>query len=792
VTPPHVVGPYVIERELGRGASGVVYSGRHVELKRRAAIKLLLEDQESPEAYARFQRECEALARLGEHPGIVRLYDHGVHEGRPYVSLEFVAGLPLDESLARTGPWDEEAGLQLGLQLCEALEFAHQAGILHRDLKPANVLLDKAGRARLTDFGLAKDVTAESMTNTGQLLGTPSYMPPEQASGDRSRLGPASDVYGLGATLYCVFTGQPPFSGETLANVVTQIFTKPPAVPSSLRPRLNPAIDQVLLRCLAKEPADRFASAAELGAALQAILDGTARVAPSRARAVAILAGVSLLATLGAALALGNSQSDTAPSATQSELDPERQRKAALALGRAKTPDQLRTWLREQSQFVPERRERALSRLAELTFEAFQAKHRPAKAGDDAPPAGEVSRILRHRALRSWVQEHLEFAPQRIKAAARQELSDPGARLLAVFRHQNPKKRVQLALLPTDHSLRIFGDGRPNPGWDLRTGERSEATLLPQSSFIGRLIPERRPEGLSLWSLNLRAMACFREGRALEVKLRKGTAGRDLVVLEDQILLVGSRPRDEIEGVVRRRGFAGLVPRSAFRPGKEPNLVAPEQLLKLDNMGLCLARHPRLPTFYAGGGPWEAAQGREFMVRLSLEGGKLTKPQDIDIPGTGEMIAVSPDGARLAIGLNRGGARIYALDPGSGAIQPERYTRLIPTGKAWDPRVQTRGLRYLSDGRLLMTSKFFDSRRLEEEVDKSELKESSSRLSLWTVEEQTRYRTPEEHSVVKANHLPSWSVTYPFVAYQIDLSPDEALIALGTESFRVVVVATPE
>ena len=790
---PSVVGPYAIERELGRGAMGVVYAGRHVELGRPAAIKLLLEDQESPDARARFQRECEALARLGEHPGIVRLYDHGVHQGRPYVSLELVAGAPLDEALARTGPWDVEPGLRLGVQLCEALEFAHQAGILHRDLKPANILLDEAGQARLTDFGLAKDLSAESLTQTGQLLGTPAYMPPEQASGDRTQLGPRSDVYGLGATLYCVFTGQPPFSGETLANVVTQIFTKPPQTPSSLRPGLTPALDQALLRCLAKEPQDRFASAAELGAALQGILDGSAPAPRTRVRPLAVLAGLSLLVTLGTALALSHDASGPAlPSATQSGSGPEAERLAALALRRAKTPDQLRAWLRDQSQFVPERRSRAQARLAELTFEAWEGEHRAAKAGPDAPPEGEVSRILRHRALRAWAREHLEFASQRTKAAARLELDGQGTRLLGLFRHPGRESKEQFAVFPTNHSLLLYGMGRPNLGWDLRSGERSEAELLPKSPSITRLVPEQTPQGLALWSLCLRELSLFRGDQAFRVELREGTAGRDLLLLEDQLLLVGSRPRDEIEGVVRKRGFVGLVPRSAFRPGQEPNLVTPTQLVKLDNMGLSLARHPRLPTFYAGCGAWEAAQGREFVARLTLAGGALTKVREFDVPGSCESIAVSPDGTRLAVGLNRGGAQVYPLDPVSGAIQAERHTKLVPTGVAWDPRVQTRGLCYLADGRLLMTSKLYDSRKLEEEEDKSKLRDQSSTLSLWSVAQQRGYRTQDEHRLAAANPKPHWSVTYPFIAFRVALSPDEALIALGTESHRVAVVATPE
>jgi predicted Ser/Thr protein kinase len=785
---PTVVGPYAIERELGRGAMGVVYAGRHVELGRPAAIKLLLDEQESPDARQRFQRECEALARLGEHPGIVRLYDHGVHQGLPYVSLELVAGAPLDEALTRSGPWDEEPALQLGLQLCEALEFAHQAGILHRDLKPANVLLDETGRARVTDFGLAKDVAAESMTNTGQLLGTPSYMPPEQASGDRAQVGPRSDVYGLGATLFCVFTGQPPFSGQTLANVVTQIFTKPPPAPSSLRPRLNPAIDRVILRALAKAPKDRYASAAELGAALQAVLDGEAPEPPSRALPLAVLAAVALVVALVAGTALAT-QGQATPTPTVSQTPTVRQ--ATLALRRAKTAAELQAWLRDYAQFLPDRRERVRSRLAELTFEAFQEEHSAAKAGPDAPTPGDVRRIKRHLALRAWAREHLESAPRTVKTAARQELSDPGPRTLGVFRQRNPEKKVQLGRFLGDERLQLFGDGRPSPSWNLRTGEESQVTLLRTSSYVRRLVPERRGAALDLWSINLRTLGCLRSGQPLLVTLAKGTAARDLILLKDQLLIVGSRPRDELEGVVRRRGFAALIPRSAFRPGEEPALVTPE-ILKLENMALCAVRHPTLQNYYVGGGAWVAAEGREYVARLTIAGGELSKPQDIVVPGSAESIAISPDGTRLAVGLNRGGARVYPLDPRTGAILTDRHTELVPSGKVMDPRVQTRGLCFLSDGRLLMTSKLFDARKLEKVEDQSEFDDPEATLSLWSVEQQLSYRVPAEHDVAKSNPTPKWSQVYPFVAYEIAVSPNEALVALGTESYQVVVVAVPE
>jgi serine/threonine protein kinase len=268
------IGPYEIQRELGRGGMGVVYLARHRELGRDVALKVTLEAHTlGAEALRRFEIEAQAVARL-RHPGIVVLHELGVHGGRPFMAMDYVKGETLAARLRRAGPIDPQEAARLALALAEAVEHAHQQGILHRDLKPANILLDEESRPRITDFGLAKDLCAskDELTRTGQLLGTPAYMPPEQADGRKQAIGPHSDVYALGACLYAMLTGEPPFKGATALNVVNKVLTQDPSPPSERMQGVPAALDAVCLKCLAKDPAERYPSAAALATDLSGYL----------------------------------------------------------------------------------------------------------------------------------------------------------------------------------------------------------------------------------------------------------------------------------------------------------------------------------------------------------------------------------------------------------------------------------------------------------------------------------------------------------------------------------------
>jgi tetratricopeptide (TPR) repeat protein len=275
---------YEILGEIGRGGMGVVYKARHRGLKRLVALKLIRGGaQASPNLMGRLQTEAETIARL-HHENIVQVYDVGEMNGDPYVALELLEGGTLAANLAGT-PQPNRRAAEICRTLALAIHAAHQVGVVHRDLKPGNVLLDESGRLKIADFGLAKRLEVESgQTQSGQILGTPSYMAPEQARGQVRAIGPAADVYALGAILYEMLTGRPPFKGPTPLETVRQVTHDDPVPPSRLQSRVSGDLETICLKCLAKEPHGRYPSAADLAADLDRYLDGQ----PIRARRAGI------------------------------------------------------------------------------------------------------------------------------------------------------------------------------------------------------------------------------------------------------------------------------------------------------------------------------------------------------------------------------------------------------------------------------------------------------------------------------------------------------------------------
>jgi tetratricopeptide (TPR) repeat protein len=260
---PAVPG-YEVLGELGRGGMGVVYQARHLSLQRVVALKMILSGGHAgPEELARFRAEAEAQARL-QHPNIVQIYEVGEAGGRPYVALEYVDGGSLAQRLAGT-PQPARPAAQLVETLARAVHHAHQCGLIHRDLKPANVLVTADGTPKVTDFGLAKrlDVGA-GPTRTGDVLGTPSYMAPEQAAGRGKEIAPATDVYALGAILYELLTGRPPFLAETPLETLVQVQSQEPVPPRRLQPKTPRDLETICLKCLQKEPRKRYADAEAL------------------------------------------------------------------------------------------------------------------------------------------------------------------------------------------------------------------------------------------------------------------------------------------------------------------------------------------------------------------------------------------------------------------------------------------------------------------------------------------------------------------------------------------------
>lgn len=269
-----VVPGYDIIEELGRGAMGVVYKARQVGLNRLVALKVVRSGAHASEQQrSRFQIEAAALARL-RHPHIVQIHEVGEHQGLPYFAMEFLPGGTLARQL-RGQPLPPEEAARMVATLARAVQHAHEAGVVHRDLKPTNVLLGADGTARIADFGLAKHLdAAQGPTCTGTVLGTPSYMAPEQAAGRTHDIGPAADVYSLGAVLYELVTGRPPFKAANPTETIVQVLSEEPVPPSFLQARLPQPLEIICLKCLAKDPARRYASAGALADDLERFLSG--------------------------------------------------------------------------------------------------------------------------------------------------------------------------------------------------------------------------------------------------------------------------------------------------------------------------------------------------------------------------------------------------------------------------------------------------------------------------------------------------------------------------------------
>lgn len=302
------IGPYLLGRELGRGGMGVVFEGEHASLGRRAAVKILLGSDGEVEAQQRFELEARAMARL-THPNIAAIYDYGIDHGRPWLAMELIQGGLLDTVLKERGRLDWREALELVGPLLEALAVAHASQILHRDLKPGNILLRRDGTPVITDFGLARLLDESGLSRTGDVMGTPAYMSPEQIQGLPS-IDERSDLFSIGVILYELITGKRPFSGKSPRAIAMAILSADPPPPSKLAPAVPAALDELVLKLLAREPEDRPSSARTVIARLATALsepdstDSPAGTSAGPRRSLFAL-GVVTVALIFTALALG-------------------------------------------------------------------------------------------------------------------------------------------------------------------------------------------------------------------------------------------------------------------------------------------------------------------------------------------------------------------------------------------------------------------------------------------------------------------------------------------------------
>ena len=269
---PAIWGEYELLEELGRGGMGIVFRAVQPGLGREVALKMILRERlTSPQDRQRFLAEASSLAKL-EHPGIVPIFNVGEVEGLPFFTMQLIRGHTFASELTQ-GPISQRRAAELMRDISRAAHFAHQRGILHRDIKPSNILVDEAGKVKLTDFGLAKQFdSGEQITKSGAVLGTPNYMSPEQALARTQQLGPASDVYSIGTVLYHAVTGRPPLVAESPVQMALQLLEQDPPPPRLLNPQLDRDLEMIIIRCLQKPPDLRYASAAELANDLDAFL----------------------------------------------------------------------------------------------------------------------------------------------------------------------------------------------------------------------------------------------------------------------------------------------------------------------------------------------------------------------------------------------------------------------------------------------------------------------------------------------------------------------------------------
>jgi tetratricopeptide (TPR) repeat protein/tRNA A-37 threonylcarbamoyl transferase component Bud32 len=454
-TPPAVPG-YEILEVLGRGGMGIVYKARHHRLQRLVALKMILAGAHAgPRELARFRTEAEAVARL-QHPNIVQIYEVGEQHGLPYCALEFVDGGSLARKLAGT-PLPPRQAARLAATLAEAMHAGHQRGVVHRDLKPDNVLLTADGTPKVTDFGLAKKLDADAdQTASGAIVGTPSYMAPEQARGRGKEVGPAADVYALGALLYEALTGRAPFKAATLLETMLQAIHEEPVPPRRFQPAVPMELETICLKCLAKDPAHRYASALALAEDLKRFLGGEPiQARPSsrweqavkwaqRKPAAAGLVGVSALAVLtlfGVVLGFTLKLS-AALKATQEQRD--------LAERREKDADRQRAAAEQ---------ERAVAQAVNdfLQFDLLRQANSYEQANRRFTPDPDVKvRTLLDRAA-AGIDERFRGQPL-VAAAIHQAVGDAYqgvGKYVSAIRHLTAARELRMAHLGPDHGYTL-------------------------------------------------------------------------------------------------------------------------------------------------------------------------------------------------------------------------------------------------------------------------------------------------------------------------------------------------
>jgi WD40 repeat protein/serine/threonine protein kinase/tetratricopeptide (TPR) repeat protein len=701
---------YEILGELGRGGMGVVYKARQVGLNRTVALKMVLAAEHAgPEMVQRFRVEAEAIARLA-HPNIVQVYEVGEVDGRPYFSLEYVDGGSLAQ-LLQGQPQPPRVAAGLIETLARAVHVAHEAGVVHRDLKPANILLDvrfsindfrlnsdgsgtlprgglpppsgnrqsPIGNPKITDFGLAKKLdSGAGQTQSGSIIGTPSYMAPEQAAGQGKRLGPAADVYSLGAILYELITGRPPFRSDTPLDTLLQVLHDEPLPPHRLQPKVPRDLETITLKCLHKEPARRYPSALALADDLRRFLDGeavTARPATAWergrrwARHHPTAAGVAAAGALAAVVFVALVLRDRAKlQAEHAQVEAERNKVEA------------------ERDNVRGEKQRAMQRLVRLTV----------ANGGQHLNEGDLLLAL------PWFAE-----------ALRQEQDDPGraamhrVRLAAVLR-QCPRL-VHAWFHDAPVNAAAF---TPDARQVLTAGEDGVARL--------RFLPGREPDGGA-------AGAEFDHGRPVRLaELRRD--GRQLLTVDDEGV---ARFWEVPDGEVRALPPTGVLHAAYSADGSRVLTAGADRTARVWDAATGKAIGPPLrhaadvrQAAFSPDGAWVAtASGdRTAVVWDAATGLPLAAPMPHD--GAVRSVAFSPDGQRLVTASDDHTARVWDVSTGEPVTPPLRHAGPVAaasfspdgtavvtasddhTARVWDARTGTPLTAALSHGSEVLHAAF--------------------------------------------------------------------------------------
>jgi eukaryotic-like serine/threonine-protein kinase len=730
--PPAPEAPpgYVIEKELGRGGMGVVYLARQRGLNRDVALKMILAGAHaSSQDMVRFLAEAEAVAQL-RHPNVVQVHEVGSHHGRPYMALEFCDGGALDRKFAGN-PLKPDEAAKLLATLARAVHVAHENGIVHRDLKPQNVLLMADGTPKVTDFGLAKRAGSGSdLTASGAILGTPSYMAPEQAEGKGKQVGPAADVYALGAILYEALTGRPPFRAATPLDTVLQVVREEPVAPRQLNPQVPADLETIALKCLQKDPSRRYLSAEALADDLERWSMGepiTARPVSVAERAIKWVkrnkavaggaAGIAAALLIGTTLATWQAIRASAEASRADREVQETGREKIRAENNAAEALKQEGIARANEDAARHEEQRAVKALADLKAERGQSA--------DFRYASRINRAYAEwQSLNSnYARTALAEAPpdrrgwewsflERLFERTSVPLQGHSAMVLSVSLSPDGSRAFTIGL---DHTVRI---------WDARTGAQSRSFNL-QAHRVAASPDGRRIAVAAGRTVHLFDPEAGREPQAVALDdvpcgLSFVHGGKDLVVVTlDGVVTV----RDPISGAERSRC---------------PKRLELDRLTRqLINAGVCVTISTDGRRIGQGGidgkaRVWDAASGELLLkgeqsanlvgeVAFSPDGKFLAAPSADGTIGIWDIgssqlirvlrghrsavwaVAYSPDGTRLASGSKDLTARLWNPATGEPLITFVGHrsevravafshdgTRLITaspdgTAQVWDP-----------------------------------------------------------------------------------------------------------